>query len=422
MVTGFRKNAKEKMIAMAYNELIKSFSRIRVYLRSFYIYGFQHRDEFTQKSARSYDNERRRVESWLGNHMSFRQDRDGKRVFLSVDSRAIPGNPLYKAFRAKSFTERDISLHFHILDILKVSGGLSITELMDELADRLLEFDSGELPDESTVRKKLREYAALGLIDIRKRGRETLYARMQDCADLSGWETAVAFFSEAAPLGVIGSFIQDRLPETFPFFRFKHHYILNALDSEVLHEALLAIGERRLLSFSSSGQHTMVMPLKIYIGTQTGRQYLLACTLKNERFSFYRLDLMDHLKTGETFEWPEEQKKRQDDFCAHAWGITGNNDHRLEHIEMMIYAAADEGHIVERLKRESRCGRIEQVDDTHWRFAADVYEAMEMLPWLRTFTGRVTALHCSDESVVNRFWHDFSELAQMYGGEEHAVS
>ena len=50
---------------MAYHELINNFNHIRAYLRSFYVYGFRHRDEFTQKSSRSYDNERRRVESWL---------------------------------------------------------------------------------------------------------------------------------------------------------------------------------------------------------------------------------------------------------------------------------------------------------------------------------------------------------------------
>lgn len=49
----------------AYNELIKNFSRIRAYMREFYIYGFKSRSEYTYKSARSYDNERRRVESWL---------------------------------------------------------------------------------------------------------------------------------------------------------------------------------------------------------------------------------------------------------------------------------------------------------------------------------------------------------------------
>ena len=143
---------------MAYSELIKSFGRIRAYMRSFYVYGFKHRGEFDEKSARAYDNERRRIESWLGDYMSFGRDEDGRRVFLSVDSRAAASNPLYRAFRTKSFTDRDIMLHFHLLDILENTEGLSITEITEELAERLNEFDSDEIPDESTIRKKLQEY------------------------------------------------------------------------------------------------------------------------------------------------------------------------------------------------------------------------------------------------------------------------
>ena len=96
-------------------------------------------------------------------------------MFLSVDSRAIPENPLYRTFRAKTFTDRDIMLHFHLLDMLSDSEGMSISGIMEELTDRLSEFDDGELPDESTVRKKLKEYVALGLLQSEKRGRETRY-------------------------------------------------------------------------------------------------------------------------------------------------------------------------------------------------------------------------------------------------------
>ena len=48
---------------MAYSELVKNFNKIRDYMREFYVYGFKSRDEFTKKSARSYDDERRRMES-----------------------------------------------------------------------------------------------------------------------------------------------------------------------------------------------------------------------------------------------------------------------------------------------------------------------------------------------------------------------
>ena len=408
---------------MAYSELIKNFNRIRAYLRSFYVYGFMHRGEFTQKSARSYDNERRRVESWLGDYMSFGQDEDGRRVFLSVDSRAIPENPLYRAFRTKSFTDRDITLHFHLLDLLSDTDGLPISGIMDELSDRMAEFDSDELPDESTVRKKLREYAALGLIEKEKRGRETYYLRSEDHVDLSTWEEAAAFFSEAAPLGVIGSYIQDRFPQKFGKFRFKHHYILNALDSETLCELFMAIGKRRLVTFEAGEKHMKVLPLKVYIGTQSGRQYLLCWSPARDRFSFYRADLIDNVKARDVIELPADLKERLEEFCRHTWGVAGNNQSRMHHIEMTVFVSPKEDFIVNRLKREKRCGTVEQLDDTHWKFSADVYDALEMLPWLRTFTGRVTDLQCTDQLVIARFRNDFEKLAKMYGGgEDHAVS
>lgn len=74
---------------MPYTELIKNFERIRDYMRDFYVYGFKSRTEYDRKSGRSYDNERRRMESWLGDYMSFRQTESGKNVFLAIDSRTL---------------------------------------------------------------------------------------------------------------------------------------------------------------------------------------------------------------------------------------------------------------------------------------------------------------------------------------------
>ena len=66
----------------SYSELIKNFERIRAYMREFYVYGFKSRDDYSKKSARSYDDERRRIESWLGDHMRFMRTPDGKNVFI----------------------------------------------------------------------------------------------------------------------------------------------------------------------------------------------------------------------------------------------------------------------------------------------------------------------------------------------------
>ena len=173
-------------------------------MRQFYVYGFKTRDEYDAKSARSYDNERRRIESWLGEYMSFRQEPSGKVSFISVDSGEVSTNPLYNAFKAKSFTANDIILNFFILDILQpgVRLGVSeITEIIDE--EYMSAFDDPKVFDEATVRNKLREYAKAGILISEKDGRRMVYSRAEDNIDLDDWKEAIVFFSEADPVGVI---------------------------------------------------------------------------------------------------------------------------------------------------------------------------------------------------------------------------
>lgn len=406
---------------MAYSELIKDFGRIRSYLRSFYVYGFQHRDDFTRKSARSYDNERRRIESWLGGYLAFRQDENGRRMFFSVDSRQVPRNPLYRAFKTKSFTGWDIALHFYFLEILKRSEPLSAAAITDRLSEMLAGLPGDEEPDESTVRKKLKEYAGLGLVVQKKRGRETVYELAGGSPNPENWREALAFFSEVLPLGVIGSFIQDRLEEPCDVFRFKHHYILNALDSEVIFWILRAIREKRLISFVTTDGHEIeVLPFKLYVGTQTGRQYVLAETRKRGRLFFQRADFIEKIAVGDFYQESPDLEQRLEYFQERSWGVTGSNTEQPERIEMIIEAGPAEFFVVQRLLREKRSGKVEQIDDCHWRFSAEVWDPMELLPWLRSFIGRIfigriTDIRCTRDWVVTRFYRDFADLSRMYG-------
>ena len=216
-----------------YSESIKNFERVRDYMREFYVYGFKSRDDYTQKSARSYDDERRRLESWLGDHMSFKQTSSGKNVFISIDSRTSQHNPLYRAWKAKSFTDGDITLHFMLMDILPSespadSTGISIKDIMVKVDDYLTETGSDKTFDESTIRKKLKEYVEEGLVIAQKAGKNMLYSRTAD-HELPNRDL-LDFFSETAPCGVIGSFLLDKGEQTKSLFTFKHHYITSALE------------------------------------------------------------------------------------------------------------------------------------------------------------------------------------------------
>ncbi len=150
-----------------FQELIKNFDRIRNYMRQFFVYGFKSRGDYGEKSARTYDNERRRIESWLSGYIQSGYSQKEKHVYISVDSKTIPQNPLYAAWKSKSFTDNDILLHFFLLDILWGQGeGMAAKELCDKIAQTY-----GTAFDLQTLRLKLKEYKELELFEERQRGR-----------------------------------------------------------------------------------------------------------------------------------------------------------------------------------------------------------------------------------------------------------
>lgn len=410
---------------MAYSELIKNFDRIRDYMRQFYVYGFKSRNEYDKKSARSYDNERRRMESWLGDFMSFRQTADGKSVFLSVDSRAIPRNPLYNAFKAKSFTAGDVTFHFYVLELLQDGNAYNAQEIVDLFSEKYLcHFDTDWEPDISTIRKKLKEYVSLGLLKSEKRGRELVFSRNDSSIELSAWADTLAFFAEADPLGVVGSFLLDRLETVPDYFQFKHHYILHTLDSQLVLRLLTAIGEHRRIRLTNASVRSgvgkvvhLVYPLKIFVSTQGGRQYLLCYHFRFRKLMFFRVDYIDAVEPGD--EEPNHGKYADafERFRSHLWGVSTGTDFRVDHLEMTVSYGPEEDFIPKRLEREKRNGRVEILDDRTCRYTTDVYDASELIPWLRTFIGRIEKLECSDNTVVERFWADLEQMSALYGGD-----
>ncbi len=412
---------------MAYSELVKNFERVRDYVREFYVYGYKCREEYDAKSARSYDNERRRVESWLGDYLSFNQDANGKNVFLSVDSREITHNPLYKAYKAKSFTDNDITLHFYLLDLLADGSTKTVHELIEGVEAYRSAFDTFHAVDDSTVRKKLKEYEKLGILTAEKHGRELCYRANVSGVDLDSWRDAAAFFSEADPVGVIGSFLLDKYDAVPDYFGFKHHYILHALDSQIVCTLLECIHDRRTadLTVYSRRYGTMrvhtVYPAKLYVSTQYGRQYLLCYHYRYRKPMFFRLDTV-HVVTPGT---PEKKHQKYDGYIAklqeNIWGVSSGREMDTEHLEMTVRVGAGEDYILQRLEREKRNGHIEPAGRNKYKFVTDVCDASELLPWIRTFTGRIVSLHCSNKYVEETFLKDTEELLAMYGGEEDAV-
>lgn len=454
-----------------FQELIKNFDRIRDYMRQFYIYGFKARTEFDGKSARTYDNERRRIESWLADYTRADYTSKGKHVYINVDSKEIPQNPLYTAWKSKSFTDNDLMLHFFILDQMiedgnenagmakageeqvgaaqagaaqndaaqagaanpesPSPGGLTAGELCDRICA-----DYGVVFDSQTVRLKLKEYESLGLLSAWKDKKQLRYRLApllapETAGPSPAWDRliiAVKFFQGAAPFGVVGSTILDREETDNEYFQFKHHFIVHTLEDGVLSDVLAAMKQGRAISFTNrSGRTGNVsqsrgLPLKIFVSTRTGRRYVCLYQENTRRFTNMRLDSMSDvtpLEIHSDYSRKQDLLKRNLD---RLWGVSFSGSGRLEEICIKFYVnESTEAYVLDRLYREGRGGEIQRIRENEYLYSGAFFDTNEMLSWVKTFTGRILDIQGSNHFAVAKITYDWEKMYEMYcrDGEEN---
>ncbi len=405
-----------------FSELIKNFDKTRDYVLDFFIYGCKVRSDFDRKSARTYDDEKRRVESWLGDYLRSETTDRGKQVSISVDSSRVPENPLFRAFASRSFTDNDIRLHFLLLDLLSDGKAHSIRSLTEALAS-----EYGAVFEEQTVRGKLREYAAEGILSAEKQGKSVLYRLLPDTpenlfARFPGLADAVCFFSGVPEFGFIGHSLVKAAGLRNESFLMKHQYIVHILEDEVLLELLELIRRQHAarLCYSSrreKKEEITGIPLKIYISAQTGRRYLIFYHPGMRRISSCRLDHLRRVYDGG--ECPDyahyvQILERNADKC---FGVSfENNTARSRETTIRIVMEIDlsrEPYILERLQREKRCGSVERLDERHFMLTLTVFDPNEIMSWLKTYIGRIVSIEGAPQEL-RRFQEDIRRMYRMY--------
>ncbi len=400
-----------------FSELIKKFDKIRDYMRDFYVYGFKSRTDFNKKSARTYDNEKRRIESYMGKYMKWDYSGGSKTSFISVDCANIPVNPLYAAWKSKSFTANDIMLHFYILDALQ-NGAMPVETLTD-----LISQNSERTFDVQTVRNKCNEYIKLGLLAKEKQGKAFLYSQVPPTFPITEeLLDAVKFYQGIAPFGEIGSYIMDRENQDNDLFAFKHHYIAHTLEDGILMDLLKAIRTNRCIIFQNQSERTgktitiRALPLKIFISAQTGRRFACMYSFKNRRFTSFRLDYIKIIALDEEIPYAEELKEKLEHNLNKVWGVGFGGVRRSEILCMKLRINEKyENYIIDRIKREGQGGELLKIDADTFLFTKEIYDTTDMSPWIKTFTGRIIRLEGSNQMVINRFYNDMKRMAEMYG-------
>jgi len=416
-----------------FSELIKNFGKTRDYVRDFFIYGCKVRSDFDRKSVRTYGDEKRRVESWMGDFMRYDDSLRGRSVSISVDSGHIHENPLYSAYYSKSFTDNDIRLHFLITDILHDGQSITLKEIVD-----LLNNDYAQLFDEQTVRNKLKEYTEEGIISSEKQGKTLYYSLSKDCTEsfvkqFKGLDDALRFFSETRTFGIIGNSILKAAGLKNDLFYIKHNYMIHTLEDILLPEILSAMEEKRYLALrtfsekrrrspETADSENQVVPMQLLVSVQTGRRYLAAYIPELKRFSAFRLDYMKDAKMGGIYEDYDALHETFLKNMSHVFGVsfgmrrfTGT----VTPMKITFFADAEkEPYILERLEREKRCCTLEKTGERLYTLTADVFDPNEIMHWAKTFIGRIVGIEGGADSIRERFYSDIVRMNRMYGGDD----
>ncbi|MDE6982154.1 MAG: WYL domain-containing protein, partial [Lachnospiraceae bacterium] len=234
---------------------------------------------------------------------------------------------------------------------------------------------------------------------------------------------ALSFFQMAGNFGIVGNYLLEQSDYENHIFRAKHSFFVHTLEDEVLSAVLNSIKEKTSVKLELKSSKTKTkntadcIPLQIFTSTRSGRRFLCAYIRKSRRFTCYRLDTIQNLTTLEKVEDYDIILDKLNQNRQKLWGVSfqsGSRNH-LDRLTMTLHVIEPhENYILDRLNREGRGGSITKINENVYQYETKVFDCNEMLPWIRTFIGRIRSLECTDKSVETLFYEDLKSMYQMY--------
>ena len=141
------------------------------------------------------------------------------------------------------------------------------------------------------------------------------------------------------------------------------------------------------------------IPIKIFFSSRTGRRFVVIYDAdRYKRFSAIRLDQVKDVtiikpdKDQPAYDI-EKIRGSLDKNLGYMWNVSFSSDIRGSHyqkVEMKLHIdERREKYIINRIHKEGKTGTLTKIADNTYMYEIVVFDAREMMPWLRTFIGRI---------------------------------
>lgn len=189
----------------------------------------------------------------------------------------------------------------------------------------------------------------------------------------------------------------------------------------ILYKLLWAIHKRKCVSLNYkmpeskrwSYGYEVLKPFKIRYDAQCGRFYLVSFNDK-DKCVISRLDRIEDVnELKETYDAGELNKiyKAQMKYSWSSVPLGGNRPQTIK-LEIRI-KEPEENYLIDRIKSEAQNGMMEKVEAGVYHFTTETNDAIEMVPWLRSYTGYIKILRGG--KLEKKLYYDWKEMLESYG-------
>ncbi len=412
--------------------LIRDYDNIRYILRTIYIFGCFTRDDFIEMgiSGRKYDNEQRRISSYLPQKF-IQKRRIDKKVLLycSYSMQDSEKNYLVDTFRNKSFTALDIMAFFYVQQLLADGKEMTATELLDAIPI----LNDTVIFTKDNLRVKLDELVEKGYIESHKEGRTVLYKLADDIwNDFSNEELEeiclyLEYIKNVSPIEIPYYFLEQKLQLYMEYerkinmkqhkvFALKHNHIFNSLDNDILIQILRGCSSKKSLKLSmDNGKDRKVLPVKVIHDSTYGRQYLYCFDMEIEKQSVIRIDRICSVSLSRKMSCEENQiVNGVINLTEECWCTSGVNSELKEIVIEFKFDELKEAYILRRINQEGHNGEIRRVDEGIYEFRARLRDPNEMIPWIRSFGERARVINSEGCNTIEVLAEDWKRAVKNY--------
>lgn len=416
---------------------ISEVNMLRDFVREIYVESFHSADghvSIHSASGRSEGEAKSRLHAFF--EENFITKNSENEDILKFDSRIVNQNPLFAIWKMCHFKPEYLTRDFALFDLLSTKeyeAGLSDYDLKcDDSGKNKLEFYTGKRISHTQLKPYITALRTNGVLNVKdifnKEGKllkstyklantKKLQNLIKNTPEIIA---AIQFASETFPCSVIGSYIIDSIDiEDFPsVFSFKHHFIYNTLDSEVIYTVFTAINEKRFVKIKRKIDIIQVTPIQVRFSARDGRTYLVyyADDEKHKGFYIANFENIVSVKKSDTCSYFDSLIEEYNSIKSNLWGKSIKSGiKKTEHVDFTIQYKDSEIYIPKRLQREAFSGHIENnPNENEATFSAELFDPQELIPWIRSYFGRITQFHFENKELQQQIENEIEKMYAMY--------